>query len=85
MVDAFKFVGIKGVLDERSTKLCKTGECKFTHVSEVPPKTYGHGAVLSGVNSALSRQSGTVKDAWYGAMQGRGRELFHGPFVNERG
>jgi hypothetical protein len=83
VVDAFKFVGIKGVLDERSTKLCKAGECKFTHVSEVPPKTYGHGAVFSGVNSALSRQSVTVKDAWHGAMQGRGRELFHGPFVNE--
>ena len=48
VVDAFKFVGIKGVFDERSTKLCKTGECKFTHVSEVPPKMYGHRAVFSG-------------------------------------
>lgn len=30
VVDAFKFMGITGVLDEKSLKACKGGECVFT-------------------------------------------------------
>ena len=53
IVDAFQYVGITGVLEEKAVKACRGKDCIFTHVSGAPSKTYVHKAVY--VQQALGR------------------------------
>ncbi len=80
IVDAFQYVGITGILEEKAVKACRGKDCIFTHVSGAPSKTYVHKAVFAGIQQALGRRGGPVKDAWAQAMRGRGKEVFQGPF-----
>ena len=52
---------------------------------EANEKTYVHKAVFAGIQQALGRRGGPVKDAWAQAMRGRGKEVFQGPFGSEQG
>ena len=52
---------------------------------EANEKTYVHKAVFAGIQQALGRHGGPVKDAWAQAMRGRGKEVFQGPFGSEQG
>jgi hypothetical protein len=85
IVDAFQYVGITGILEEKAVKACRGKDCIFTHVSGAPSKTYVHKAVFAGIQQALGRHGGPVKDAWAQAMRGRGKEVFQGPFGSEQG
>ena len=79
LVDAFEYLGISDKLDAATRARCKGDGCRFTHVSAVPPRKYGHVAVLAGITPLISENKAAT-DAWVKAMRGRGQELFHGPY-----
>ncbi len=72
IVDAFQYVGITGVLEDKAVKAGRGKDCIFTHVSGSPSKTYVHKAVFAGIQQALGRHGG-------------GKEVFQGLFGSEQG
>ena len=72
-------MGISDKFDAATRARCKGDGCRFTHVSGVPRRKYGHVAVLAGITPLLSENKAAT-DAWVKVMKGRGQEVFHGPY-----